>query len=256
MRPNASKVNVQYPPQTGPYKVFVKDKGIWQKHNTARLQISVGSPRHTGEKFYALTEWAAARFDKVILIVSDTLQRHNISLQHGLTLEEAYDASLFFGHRWLKENKGALQNLSASQKVLTTWDHWITHPDFQAAHNEITNLLHTDADVRKAIEEKAASFCQREGSVDSLAQHRSLQTSVTYLLEELAAFSIMFKETPAVDVYPGAWFKDVFSIIANKRASNLMSGFSGVDCMAVDFIKNHFSAQPSPQRQACSHRGM
>lgn len=256
MHQNASNVSIQYPPQTGPYKVFVKDKGIWQKHRVARLQISVGSARHTGDKFYALTEWAAARFDKVILIVSDTLQRHNIALQHGLTLEEAYDASLFSGQRWLKENKPALKNLSASQQILTTWDNWLQHPDFKMARYEIVNLFHTDVDVKKTVEEKAALFCQRDAGIGSLAQYRNFETSIAYLLEELAAFSIMFRETPAVDVYPGTWFKDVFSIIANKKTSNLMSGFQNVDCIAIDFTKNHFVAQPPLLRQTYLHRGM
>lgn len=56
--------------------------------------------------------------------------------------------------------------------------------------------------------------------------------------------------------YPGTWFKDIFSIIAKKETSNLISGAQNVDCIAVDFTKNHFVAQPPLLRQTYSHRGM
>lgn len=71
----------QFPAAAGPYKVVLNSPSIWRDYSTCRLQISVGKPKHEGDKFFALTEWAAARFDKVYLIVSDTLQRHNLALE-------------------------------------------------------------------------------------------------------------------------------------------------------------------------------
>lgn len=239
MRQNASKKNIQYPPQTGAYKVFVKDKSVWQDHSVARLQISVGNPKHTGDKFFALTEWAAARFDRVILIVSDTLQRHNIAVEHDITLDEAYQVSVLAGQRWLKENKAALDNLAPSQRVITMWDEWIMQPDYVGTLKEVQGLYQTVPTVRQMVDEKAVSFCQRPTSEDSIAQCRTLESSVTYIIEEVAAFAVMFKETRAVDIYPGAWFKEVFEAIAQApESSERMSGFTNTACLRVDFTRN------------------
>ncbi len=239
MHPNVSKKNIQYPPQTGPYKVFVKDKGIWRDHSVARLQISVGNIRHTGDKFFALTEWAAARFDKVILIISDTLQRHNIALQHSLSLDEAHDLSLISGQRWLRDNQRALSNLAPWQKVVTHWNDWMTHPQYTETRAQIDALYAQTPAFKEIVLAKAASFCARDTAVDSLAQHRELETSTAYLLEEIAAFAVMFKETRAVDVYPGSWFKEVFDVVMQAdKAHGLLSGFSGTSCLSVDFTRN------------------
>jgi len=239
MRPNASKKKVQYPSQTGAYKVFVKDKSAWQDHSVARLQISVGNPKHTGDKFFALAEWAAARFDRVILIVSDTLQRHNIAVEYGISLDEAYQVSVLAGQRWLKENKAALDNFAPGQGRVTLWDDWMAHAYYAETLKEIRQLYGTSLAVRQAVNEKAESFCQRQASEQSITQCRDFDSSVAYILEEVAAFAVMFKETRGIDVYPGAWFKEVFEAIAAvPEASQLMSGFSEVACLRVDFTRN------------------
>lgn len=238
MHLNASKKGIQYPAQTGAYKVFVKDKG-WREHRVARLQISVGNPKHEGDKFFALTEWAAARFDKVILIVSDTLQRHNIAVDHGISLDEAYQVSALAGQRWLKENKAALENLAPSQRQITLWDEWMTHRDYVATLNEIHGLYQSSATVRQIVDEKAEGFCNRQASAQSIAQCRDFDSSVAYLLEEVAAFAVMFKETPAIDIYPGTWFKEVFeAVVAIPDVSSLLSGFAEAACLRVDFTRN------------------
>lgn len=239
MRPNASKKNIQYPPQTGAYKVFVKDKSVWHDHSVARLQISVGNPKHTGDKFFALTEWAAARFDKVILIVSDTLQRHNIAVEHDITLDEAYQVSVLAGQRWLKENKAALDNLSPAQRVVTMWDEWMMHPQYAQTLKEVRGVYDASGVVRQTVDEKAQSFCMRPASEQSIAQCRDFKSSVTYILEEVAAFAVMFNETRAVDIYPGAWFKEVFdAIVQVQSGTGLMAGFTDVSCLRVDFTRN------------------
>lgn len=235
---NVSKKSIQYPPQTGLYKVFVKDKSKWRDYSTARLQISVGNPKHTGDKFFALTEWAAARFDKVILIVSDTLQRHNLALQQGIALEEAYQVSLLNGQRWLRENKAALDTLSPSQKVLTLWDHWMAHPGYVASRQEIDRIFCGNPSFKDAVQKKAEEFCLRTPGADAFVQQRNLETSLEYILEEIAAFAVMFRETQAIDVYPGAWFKEVFDVLAQEEISELMSGFSSVESVRVDFTRN------------------
>lgn len=228
---SGSKQSIQYPPQTGPYKVFVKDKGLWRQHTTARLQISVGNPKHDGDKFFALTEWAAARFDRVVLVVSDTLQRHNLALDMGVSLEDAHQIALLNGQKWLRDNKAAIDIISPAKRVLTLWDDWMAHPDYPATYAEIMNIFSINETVRAAVEEKARSFCERHQTSEAF------ETSVAYILEELAAFAIMFRDK-AVDIYPGSWFKEILDAIAQVGGSELLSGLKEITCLRVDFIRN------------------
>lgn len=74
---------LQYPPPSGSYKVLSLGKSTWQGQDNVRLFISIGSLKTDGEKLFALTEWATARFDRVTFIIGDTLQRHNVAINAG-----------------------------------------------------------------------------------------------------------------------------------------------------------------------------
>jgi len=240
----SSKHNTQYAPQTGPYKVMVKDKGIWQRHHSARLQISVGNPKHEGEKFFALAEWAAARFDHITVIVSDTLQRHNLALRQGLSPDEALRQSYALGTRWLEANKLALALMP--QARITRWNDWLDHSEHNTYLELITSLYQDKTKTRESINEKAREFTTKHAINDGSVNNIDLwhDTSVHYILEELAAFALMFSETKAVDVYPGSWFSDVFEALAlDARARNLdaLRIFGSPECVRVDFVKNHYT---------------
>lgn len=230
--PMKSSKAIQYPAQTGPYKVFVKDKGLWHSHDTARLQISVGNPKHEAEKFFALTEWAAARFNKVILIVSDTLQRHNISYYKNIDADQAYALSLKMGDYWLAKNKKSIDILP--NKIVTRWDDWITNPSYESIRNLLQAEYDKGAHLREAIDQKAIEFSSRQAGHNSPA---ITSVSVQYILEELAAFALMFDHNRAIDIYPGSWFKDIFDVIERSDTA-LADSFSQAECLRVDFVRN------------------
>jgi len=233
---NVSKKPIQYPSQTGPYKLFVKDKGIWQNHSHARLQISVGNPKHDGDKFFALAEWAAARFNHITLIVSDTLQRHNIALSNACSMDIAHNISLKRGDFWIKENENALNILSS--KTLTRWNDWLSEKDYPEAYKSVCELYRNAPEVRAAINAKAAEFSERHSEGSGISQDTSIQTSINYILEEIAIFAIMFLKQNAVDIYPGPWFKEVFESIDTSANNVLFAGFRNPACLRVDFVRN------------------
>lgn len=143
----------QYPPPTGFYKVCVNNRADWQSHDTARLQISVGSnPKYEGDKFFAALEWCANRFENTILIVSDTLQRHN----HALPAPAAWKASRLEGDRWLWRNQKALACFNPS---ITRWDEWLNHPLYPTARKQVNRLVQGSEYVR---EELAVFLCQQQ----------------------------------------------------------------------------------------------
>jgi tRNA-dependent cyclodipeptide synthase len=237
----SNKKKIQYPPQTGPYKVCVKDKNTWSDHHTARLQISLGNPKQDGIKMLTLTQWAAARFDKVIFIVSDTLQRHNLALRHGISLADAHDLALTQGHEWMARNKDAIN--SVPNRVVTVWDEWLARPAFAATRQEIDAVYDSNAAFKEAVVAKARQFSSRH---DPQYGEAALETSIEYILEEMAAFGIMFKETQAADFYAGTWLREIFSVLAPLPLPELLNGFAKVDFAEVDFARNGNSISSPP----------
>jgi len=59
------------------YKVRATRAPNWQRNKDGIFAISVGKKYHEGDKFYSTIKWAAAHFERLHIIVADTLQRHN-----------------------------------------------------------------------------------------------------------------------------------------------------------------------------------
>lgn len=201
-----------YPAPTGKYKICVNRKAPWQNYSHCRLQISVGKERYEGEKFKALCEWAAARFDHVTLIVSDTLQRHNYRHQLGCDAASAWKISRIEGNRWLERNREALELLP--NKTIIRWDDLL---------EDIQFLEVTTTELAQALDKTINEFWKRNPSENYLDFY---QHSKMFLLEELSVFSYLF-EDPAIDVYAGAWFQDLMQVMFPKK-----------DYMAVDYTRN------------------
>ncbi len=235
----------QFPAATGRYKVVLNSPSIWRGYSTCRLQISVGKPKHEGDKFFALTEWAAARFDKVYLIVSDTLQRHNLALEMGIDLSRAYTVAQIKGHEWLRDNKRAIDNIPVHKRIVTVWDDWVSHHEYAATRLAINSLYARCPIFKAAIADKAQEFCRRQADNGSMIHDdrpEAFETSVRYILEEVAAFGIMLRQQPVVDIYPGPWFKDIFDIIAQQSRLPLLAGFAHAAFLNVDYKTNKATA--------------
>ncbi len=158
----------------------------WKKYDSARLQISVGQAYHEGTDLAETVAWAASNFKKTIICVNDTLQRYNAP-----GAKEAGDA-------WLERNKETI-NKFPNIKV-TRWDYWLDHPDFPSLHADVRNKYKTDPLFREAVDNEAMAFAVRQKPIN---MGTFLERSRAYLLEECAAFQIMFA-TPAADIYPGS----------------------------------------------------
>lgn len=230
-----------FPAATGPYKVVLNSPSIWRDYSTCRLQISVGKPKHEGDKFFALTEWAAMRFDRVYLIVSDTLQRHNLALEMGIDLSEAYTVAQIKGHEWLRDNKRAIDNIPAHKRIVTVWDDWMSHAEYAETRMAINALYANSPLFKAAIHSKADEFCRRQadnGSTIHDSRLEAFEASVRYILEEIAAFGIMLRQQPVLDIYPGPWFKEIFEVIAETSKLPLLAGFSQAAFLNVDYKTN------------------
>lgn len=192
------------------YTVKVKRAAGYNDYKAARFHISVGQSYHENGKFSAAMDWATENFDKVIICVNDTLQRHNLIFE-GKSPKEAFNEAKDLGSEWVERNTPYIS--AAMQKAdnveVVRWETWHKHPDFELELIKVNNLYETNSTIKKEIDDEALSFWKRRKKINSLTndfeQSKFLEHSVEYLKEECAIFSIMFREKPpAADIYPGS----------------------------------------------------
>ena len=195
-----------FPEQTGFYKLDVKNGGRWRYFKTARLQISVGQEYHEAEKFMATMEWVKHRFDKVIICVNDTLQRHNACFAEGIDEKKAFVKADRAGQHWVMRNAEYIKSLPDYQII--RWEEWRNRADYKPQLDEIKKLYMANEHVRNLINETIEEFwarcVKREPDIDPKRFKDFAHHSRTYLLEETAIFFLMYKEQKAADIYPGS----------------------------------------------------
>lgn len=195
----------KYPQQTGKYSVKVKNGAGWHVFDTARIQVSVGQYYHEDEKLKALIEWAKHRFDKVIICINDTLQRHNLEAD-GMEPSAALALSEAAGREWLERNMKFIRSLP--NYGLKRWEEWRSHPDYEAELERMHKLYEKNEVFRAQVDEEVLAFWERKIKRDPSVKSSDFEDfkkhAVEYLLEECAVFLIMNKRDNAVDLYPGS----------------------------------------------------
>ncbi len=188
------------------YILKVKNGAGWRRFDIARLQISVGQPYHEGAKLVATIDWVRSRFKHVIVCVNDTLQRYNLRLEQGLPDQIAATVTRKAGDDWLTRN-GDFFKILPSYKIYR-WDDWREQPNFAQKLAEIQCLYDTHADMRDLIAKDIALFWSRRamrlGVDENFRRATYEKLSTAYLLEETAAFFMMFEQHRAADIYPGS----------------------------------------------------
>lgn len=194
---SSKRKNESYPVQTGLYKVQPRGPSHVAFYDTAILEISVGQEQHEGEKFRATAHWAGDRFDKVIVSVNDTLQRHNIMVAQNLSEEDALKKSRAYGDIWIRNNQNTLIELAQKCDCrILRWDRWLLHKNFEKRLAATHRLYESDENFREIVEEKL-----RKGSPEE-ERH-----SLNFLLEETAAISIRMEEIEGLHIYPGSYIR-------------------------------------------------
>lgn len=232
------------------YRVNTTRKyGPREERKAARLQVSMGIEKHTGEKFLTLCEWSARRFDQTTVIVSDSLQRHNLMYLEDIGMEEAYNKARAIGDQWIEDNKDALELLGNSGRI-TRWDDWLVHPDFKRNLLEIHQKYRENRHFRRALNIRIYHMWAQKHESDPVTypeerKQRYFEQSLNYLLEEAAIFPIMTEEY-AIDVYAGTWFSKFFDALKEDVSDRLRNIIDKSMCYEIDFVKRKSNAQPYP----------
>lgn len=204
----------QFIPAQGEYIVRPRGRSVWQEFNTARLLVSIGRPYYEGEKMKSLVEWLANRFEQVVVIVHDTIQRHNHEAD-GFPIELAEQKARRAGTDWLQNERAVIEVLPNVDVV--RWDSLKSIPSFQDNLNQIRICYETCPAFHAAIESAIDAVVSRR--LKSGANMNELEwrsKSREYLLEEAAGYVGMYERNDAVDIYPGTR-PDALHMVMNKQ---------------------------------------
>lgn len=234
---NVSKLRKNFPPASGPYKICVNGGEKWSDHAHARLQISINQEKHNGDKFAATMEWASHRFHSQTLIISDTLQRHNYITQ-GFTPEEAMRLAYQDGLNWFEKNRETIEK--HNRVNITFWNDWLNCPTFKAKHFAVKTAYIKDIALNDLINDTAKHFAKKYDD-----QAKGFQSSLNYILEELAAFSLMYDNDQTIDIYPGHGLRDTL-VYLKQHYPDLFGNYAGT---AIDFVRNKAYQANTPAQQ-------
>jgi|GEM_PF-2363697 len=174
-----------------PYKIEVTRSPGWQRHADGILAISVGKEYHEGSKFFSTVAWAAARFERLHLIVADILQRHNDPSP------DAEEKALAAGDAWLRTYGPALEKTRKFCTV-TRWNDFLRDPLFPEVLEQFKRAAAENKALREAVRVDVNRFLDRQTTL----RPDSAERSETYLLEELAGFTLHARQQTGARLYP------------------------------------------------------
>lgn len=236
---------LQFPPQTGPYAIKVKEGDRWHHRSTVRLEISVGQAYHEGEKLECAIKWAKARFAEIIILCNDTLQRYNLAIQFGGHPNKYLAQTYAAGTEWIAQNKGPLKNTT-----IIRWEDWRNLPRFANAVSQARDLYRENQRFNSAVNTSISEVFTRrlsKGLIRMEDQEKFRSLSLDYLMEETAGLAIAYETFPGISAYPGT-FLEMWRMFIDTQIEGELKGLSNAHCLRIDFDRK----KPNPS--ILSHR--
>lgn len=170
------------------------------KQKKAVLPISVSHLYHEGEKFISTLELIKNRFSECDVIVSDTLQRHNL-LTHE-TEEKAALLSFQAGTEWIERNIKYFKDYPIPYHIIR-WNECLNSPGYTLALDKIHDKYQHDISLQLALDQDIHSFIGRDKLKRSTKE--GADHCRDYLFEEAAVVISYFvmKEYDYI-VYPSS----------------------------------------------------
>jgi tRNA-dependent cyclodipeptide synthase len=221
------------------YKVAVNKTLDWKDrdYEYCSLDISLGNPKTTGDKFRSLVDWANKRFPCCVINLGDILYRHNLN-------EFIYDKELAFqrarriGDDWIEQNREAINNLSIPHRI-ERWEIWLDMPDFVKAQESLWDFYYVCKNFRRVLDHDVKLFQERK-SLTETGYIPGKQNCLNYILEELAVYNIKGKraQKPVARVYPSSNLLSA-SYLANENVPDELIGFKNEVFIKVDFKRKN-----------------
>ncbi len=219
-----------YPAPSGRYKLNLVENRHWEDYSCCRIQMSLRDERYEGEKLLALLEWASARFEKVNLVLSDTLIRYSLMYKLGISEHKAAQQTNKMTDEWLQRNSFIK---SFKNVQITHRDEYLKDPSFCKNFSIIYHSYNNHYLLNRAVNSIMKDFWSYKQN--SLGTYEAFaKQGIQHLLEELAAFGCMFNEK-AIDLYVGRWVSDCIKSIKNIE---IIDTYNNAQYAEVAFIEN------------------
>ena len=176
----------------------------WRQASIAEIGIKIDNSKYEGEKFASLLDWAASRFETVLITLSDTLYRHNYEAE-GHAKDVAVNMARTYGDFWLARNKAAIRKYSGKADIIVQrWDDWKSHPQFPEVLKDLQSLYRHDEGFYKSVRADIDGFLSRYGKKIT-PENKFLynRKSYDYVLEEAAVYILIGREIGSARLYPG-----------------------------------------------------
>ena len=172
------------------------------------LPISVGQPYHEAGKMLATAGLINKYFSKCIIVVCDSLQRHNAALYGNQDAASAYEEALKAGESWLKRNAKMFEQIAIPIE-LVRWNNWYKSEKYPLYLEKIEEMLRTDNNFSAILNNYANAFVEQhlahyDEKIFSESIEKVIATCKNYLKEE-AAVLCMWHDEGKYDflAYPG-----------------------------------------------------
>lgn len=186
--------------------VFKCDEKYKQEFSSSScsLTISVGQSSHESDKFLATINLVSKSFQRCFLNVCDSLQRHTISLEKGISIEKAHVLSKKMGDEWLERNRNVFGQLKVPYEIIR-WDEWLLHPNYLESAEKIENLYQNSEFFKKHIQIAANLYLNRykkRNDKDENFYVSMYNSSMRYLKEECAVMLLWVNAGYNFEIYP------------------------------------------------------
>lgn len=169
------------------------------------LTISVGQATHEDEMFAATIDLVNKSFTSCTILIGDSLQRHNISLNSTKDADFFHDIAVKEGDLWLERNIKYINKLSIPYQIFR-WDRFLHHPDLKSNLDKIKATLDSDPNYRiifnNCIEKFVKKQRKRFPDLKLTDLEKVRQFSHNYLVEECAAINLWPELQCNFEAYP------------------------------------------------------
>jgi len=197
--------------------VRVKGPKTWHTQENFCLGISLASRNHEGEALKAMVAWlndnryapeTGLGFKQGVVDFSNTLHRYNYEIEglHSkMTRKQAIDRTMEVSNAWFAQNAAILDQIAIPHQVIH-WNQWLMDDRFIGYKKQFDDAYKAGGPFQDAIREDIHRYLKRRFGADTRLEDASsavMELSVSFLLEELAAHSILYEDFPCAVIYPG-----------------------------------------------------
>lgn len=221
------------------YRVSGSAPFDYRTFDLVRLEISIGQDYSEGPKFKACVEWATKNFSNVVLLLGDTLQRHNIRREHRLSSEEAFAYTKQQGKDWFIRNRS---NIPANCQIVY-WKEFLSDENYFSTLTQVRDLYHSNGAFRNALNQvilEAAGRKLKRG--EDFVWREFKQSSLSYLLEETAGLALAYERFPGVSAYHGS-YNDMWGMFIEKNIPGAPVGLNNSHCVRLQTRPKHTKKQ-------------